>query len=765
MTTATAAAAAAAATTKAEVTMTSPTNSQNQAPSSPSQDPNHNQQQNPPQSNDPESPKTLTLEIPEAEHPNPQDDDPNQDDPEDIIPISPTICDPHVSSTSVATNFTAFRRGGGGGKRSKRNHHQERKYQKRLKILVGTLNPVPFVLVKALDFPSHEALLRRLGLWEFVHLQFDVNIRTDLIMQLILTFNPAGRHSYVNGCRIKVSRADLARALNLPTKKDKVDTVQELKESEESIGFMQEFVSTWLLLHEDTWMMTDDILSVTNAIKEGHFEKVDFAKLIWLMLEKELAAAPNLGNCYYASHLQKLIEHQKSDLFKEEPVKMEVDVKDDGEEEDVKISHELRVGSELEEHNIELSLGGLDNSGKDDGGKEGKEQVGDEDTMDFEESKEDEEQGQWLKSSVGGHFLRQCNLGEVGDVECEERKQKEEVGEEEEKEGEDGEEDNDEEVGFSISPKGDTLDGVNSENLIAAMEAAQIPFSSGLQIRDNVSSGDFISELQIRDNVSSGDFLASRVDTQTIPGSSSLFSNGNGNKREIEHLENDMPHHALNGGNKRIRSDGLWDMKSASDFEICMEQMEHFMGKARMLYETKEQAYQDMSMSQQLLLSELQKRDMAIQHLHKAKMEEQQKRQLEVYRLERELYTMGNLLEGYRKALKETHKAFANYRAKCPLPEEPIYKDTGSGGLVLSTIELEKECLKQVEEERQKRLLIENKIKEFEVGCITKFEAYKDGVELLGNKLLEVEKEFNVLKEIFAKRKVSEMPECPPAEE
>ncbi|KAF2283513.1 hypothetical protein GH714_011530 [Hevea brasiliensis] len=447
------------------------------------------------------------------------------------------------------------------------------------------------------------------------------------------------------------------------------------------------------------------------------------------MLEKELAAAPNLGNCYYASHLQKLIKHQKSDLFKEEPVKMEVDVKDDGEEEDVKISHELRVGSELEEYNIELSLGGLDNSGKDDGGKEGKEQVGDEDTMDFEESKEDEEQGQWLKSSVGGHFLRQCNLGEVGDGMWK-----------------------------------DTLDGANSENLIAAMEAAQIPFSSGLQIRDNVSSGDFISELQIRDNVSSGDFLASRVDTQTIPGSSSLFSNGNGNKREIEHLENDMPHHALNGGNKRIRSDGLWDMKSSSDFEISMVQMEHLMGKARMLYEAKEQAYQDMSMSQQLLLSELQKRDMAIQHLHKAKMEEQQKRQLEVYRLERELYTMGNLLEGYRKALKETHKAFANYRAKCALPEEPIYKDTGSGGLVLSTIELE-ECLKQEEEERQKRLLIENKIKEFEVGCITKFEAYKDGVELLGNKLLEAEKEFNVLKEIFAKRKVSEMPECPPAEE
>ncbi|OAY33950.1 uncharacterized protein LOC110629976 [Manihot esculenta] len=732
--------------------MSSPTNPQNQAPGSPTQDPNHDQQEDPPQSNDPQSPKTLTLEIPHGEHPNAQADDTNQDDPEDITPVSPTISDTHVS-VAVPTNFTNSRRGGGGSKRNKRHRYQEKKIQKRLEILGGTLNPIPFVPVKTLDFASHEALLRRLGLWDFVHLQFDVNIRVDLIMQLIANFNPTGRHSYVNGCRIKVSRADLARALSLPTKKDKVDCAVEV-EREESIGFIEEFVSTWLLLHEDTWMMTDDILSMTNAIKEGHFEKVDWAKLIWVMLEKELAASPNLGNCYYASHLQKLIKHQKSDLFREEPVKMEVDGNDDGEEEDVRMSEELPGGSELEEHNIELSLGGLDNSAKDDGVKEGKEEVGDEDTMDFEESKEDEEQGQWLKNSVDGNFLRHCTLGEIAGAECEERREEEEVGEEEEKEGEDGEEEEEEEeeeeVGYSISPKGDALEGVNSENLIAAMEAAQIPFSSGLQMGDTVSSADF---------------LASRVGAQTIPGSSSLFSNGNGNKREIEHLENDMPHHALNGGNKRIRTDGPWDMKSSSEFEMYMEQMGHIMGKARMAYEAKEQAYQDMSMNQQILLNELQQRDNMIQHLHKAKMEEQHKRQLEVYRLERELYMMANLLEGYRKALKETHKAFAQYRSQCPLPEEPIYKDTGSGGLVLSTIELEKQRLKQEEEERQNRLLIEKKVKEFEAECIASFEAYKDGVDTLDSKLLDVEKEVKVLKERYEKRKYARMSECPPAEE
>ncbi|KDP31769.1 hypothetical protein JCGZ_12230 [Jatropha curcas] len=439
---------------------------------------------------------------------------------------------------------------------------------------------------------------------------------------------------------------------------------------------------------------------------------------------------------------------QKKAWFVEEPVKMEIDVKDN-EDDDVKMGEELQGGSEMEEHNIELSLGGLDNAMKEDGETEGKEPVGNEDGIYFDDNKEDEEQGQFLKKSMDGHFLGRCNLGEVGVLECEERKQEEEEREEEVKDGEDVEEE--EEVGFSISPKGDTLEGVISENLIAVMEAAQIPYSSGVQIPDNVSSGDF---------------LASRVDTQRIPGtSSSLFSNGNGNKREIEHLEDDMPHHALNGGNKRMRSDGHWDVKSSSDFDLCMEQMQHFMGKARMVYEAKEQAYQEMNMNQQMLMSDLQQQNNVIQHLHKAKIDEQQKRQLEIYRLERELFMMGNLLEGYRKALKQTHKAFAEYRAKCPLPEEPIYKDTGSGGLVLSTMELEKQRLKQEEEERQNRLLIEKKVKEFETGWNTKFEECRVGVDLLSNKLLVVEKEVNVLKERFARRKVSDIPESVQAEE
>ncbi|PPD69276.1 hypothetical protein GOBAR_DD33844 [Gossypium barbadense] len=403
--------------------------------------------------------------------------------------------------------------------------------------------------------------------------------------------------------------------------------------------------------------------------------------------------------------------------------------------EDFKTSADLvdesHGGSQLEEHNIELSLGGQDNlMNKDDAEKEAA--VGDEDAMDCEESKGDGPQDvQWNLDGdsymdVGGeNFLRPCNLGDVDmDVQDEQEEQHEE--------------------GFTISPKGDNLEAVHSANLLEGMETADVPFTTGLHIRDN----------------SSGEFLVSRVDARTVPAVSSFLSNGN--KREIGH-ENDISHNSLNLSNKRLRTDEQWD--KSSDFDTCMEQMQHWMDKARMLYAAKDQACGDSSMHQQVLLHELQRRDTLIEHLQKAKFEEQQKRQMEVYRLERELYLMENLLDGYRKALKETNRTFAEYRARCPLPDEPLYKDvTGSGGLVLSTREIEKLRLKQEEEDRLNRLLTENKIKDFEAGWIRKFDAHRDAVSLLSDKLTNAENEVKLLKELCNRKVSAGTPECVPNE-
>ncbi|KAG7983712.1 hypothetical protein I3843_04G120100 [Carya illinoinensis] len=852
---------------------TSPTHSEQ-----PSQNPNAmiiQESESNPLGSRTESPKTIALVEPADPHlddPIPNQINPIQDDPEPISALTPRISDPPTSRRAP---------------KRKKNAHKRRlarqKSQKKFRALVETLKPIPFVPSKTLDFQSHEELLKRLGLWEFVHIEFDKTLRADLLAELVASYNSQNRCSYVNSARINVNRADLARALKLPLPVKKSSPLLETAaESPDSIAFIEDFVSNWMLLHEDTWMMPKEVLNWTKMIKEGHFEKVEWAGLIWFMVEKELLQAPRLANCYYASHLQYLIRSQKDDLLKEEPKldQVDVEVEEEEDEEDMDVSGDVKLGTvedylghesadvkidasedsrghelgdvkmdevedsrgneladmktgavedswehecgnvkmsagedsrghafrdvdlsvgedshghelrdlkmdaveesrghelgdvkmavvedsrvhELEEHSIELSLG-QDNVERVEEKVESveidKERVGDEDVMDFdgcrEEYKDEEEGGAWLldrKSSmgvVGEPFFRRCSVGEIKGLGCDEEKREEagEEAEEGEDEGQDEEEEGEQEVGgFHLSPKCNPLDGLASRSLIQAMEAAQMPFSTGLELRDH----------------SAGDFLSSRVDNGMIAGSSSLF--GNTNKKGLDH-ENDGIHHSLNGGHKRLRSDGPWDGKEA-DFDMCMEQVQHWVGKARMMYAAKEQACEEATVNQQILLNELEQRDRIIEHIRTTKYEEQQKKQVEVYRLERELYMMANLLEGYRKALKESDRAFAEYRSRFPQPEEPLYKDVpGSGGLVLSTFELEKQRLKQAEEDRITRLVIEKKFKDVEAELNTKFEAHFQGVDLLGNRLLGVENGVKVLKESIAKRKVSETSEGTPDE-
>lgn len=249
----------------------------------------------------------------------------------------------------------------------------------------------------------------------------------------------------------------------------------------------------------------------------------------------------------------------------------------------------------------------------------------------------------------------------------------------------------------------------------------------------------------------------SLTETHGTSGGPSIF--GHGSKREMVH-EDDISH-------KRFRSDGPWSHKS-SDFEMCMEEMQHWMGKARMVYQAKEHAFEESNMNQQLLLSELQRRDDMIEHLQKTKRDEIQKKDGEIFRLERELYLMGSLLDGYRKAVKETQKAFSEYRQQCQLPEEPVYKDAGPGGLVLSTMELEKRRQKREEEEKLVRIVIEQKVKEFEEDVFSKIEAkmnvHLNEVLKLDKRLIDSVHEFKLLKELSAKPKVLVTSECAPVE-
>ncbi|KAE8650536.1 hypothetical protein Csa_009904 [Cucumis sativus] len=225
------------------------------------------------------------------------------------------------------------------------------------------------------------------------------------------------------------------------------------------------------------------------------------------------------------------------------------------------------------------------------------------------------------------------------------------------------------------------------------------------------------------------------------------------NKKRVADPDIDNPTQSLNGGNKRLRSEG------PLDYDKCMDNVQQWLNTARIMYAEKEQVHQQATMNQQYLLHELQQRETFIEHLRKTKFEEQQKMQSDIYRLERELYVMGNLLDGYRKALRETNKAFADYRTQCSQSDEPLYKDVaGSGGLVLSTMELERIRLKHAEEDRLSRLIIE-KFKALEDKFVDIFHAHLQQVSLLDSRLLEFGNEVKTLRESLENKKVAETSE------
>lgn len=654
--------------------------------------------------------------------------------------------------------------------------------EKKVQTLKENLKPVPFFPSKILDFDRHEKLLRRLGLWDFVHIEFDRDLRVDLIAQLIATYDSKLRASYVNDFRIAVNRADLGRALKLPLKKDKGSVAvvdgMDLDDdplSEESINFLENFVSIWVLLHEDAWIMPNEVLSWTKAIKDGHPEKVDWAGLFWFMVEKELTQGDQLVDCYYAAHLQYLIKSQREQvLFSEEPEKVEseADVK---EEDDVGNEDNTKVGGSIEAQELDGALGEELNIelilGQDVGQKQEIEDVEMVDVQEYKEEKEVEEaeEKQWSldeRTDANEPFLQRCKMQEAAPLDNEEQKKENQEladdndndndndnenendngndndndnenandnnNDDDEEEEDEGAERHEVEDGFDVIPSDDTLvgDGLTG-NLLHTMESSQIAFTSQGQLHAQ----------------SSVELLASRDEMHT---GGPFF--GSGSKREME-IEPDMAHHSLNGSSKRLRIAGEWDEKPL-DFGSCMEQMQQLMMKARMLYEAKEQNEDQFNMNQQIIISELHKRDNVIEHLHKSKCEEIQKRDGDICRLERELFMMGNILDGYRKALKETQKQFSEYRQKFQLPEEPYYKDAGPGGLMLSTTEMEKLRLKQEEETRSNCLFLEQKAEEAEEEYAGQFKNFMEKVQLLDKKLIGLEDIVKDLRNTSPKSKV-----------
>ncbi|XP_026411836.1 uncharacterized protein LOC113307599 isoform X2 [Papaver somniferum] len=637
-----------------------------------------------------------------------------------------------TSSTSVGFDLESplpvvFKRGPTHRKKAL-NKKQQAMLIKKFEELRDNLSIIPFVPAKRLDFDKYEEILRKLQLWDFVHVQFDKEVNLELLASLIVNYDRAARSSTVNSYKIMVNRADLARAVKLPVKKvTQLDDIDVGVLSAESISFLEEFVSNWILLHEDMWAVADEVIAWTKLIKEGKPQKVDWAAMIWFMVEKELAKGAKLRTCYYASHLQFLMKAQRGDLFKEEKrvetkVEREVSV-------DIKMKsvEEVQVNDLENEKDTQLTLG-----------KEGHESKpqhvrDEEDVMDIEEEKgkAPAHPSEWPldgKKKMIGLSLGPCNSNklekfeepcEVNDVDDDD----DEVDEDEEEE----EEETDTAVKFR------KLTRMPSDHLLG-LEPTGMPSNPLMQPHENNPIEDFFHS-----GSNNG------MSQMNIRGSSMYPC-----KRELS-CEDEMQYHRSTDQNKRMRNDGQWDNR-ASGIDVYFDQMNSAQFNVRAMYVEKEAQVMEAERNQQALMGEVQCRDRLIESLK----EEVHKRDAAIYKFDHDLRLMCDLLEGYRKALKDTRKAFSEYRQRHPEPEEPLYMDVpGSGGLVVSVMAFEKMQLERAEEDKMKRWIITSQLEEFDRDWTEKFEISLTKVHLIDERLSKFSEDVKLLKELAVQRKVA----------
>ncbi|RAL41674.1 hypothetical protein DM860_008856 [Cuscuta australis] len=634
--------------------------------------------------------------------------------------------------------------------------------EKKLSALERSLNPIPFRPAKNFDFNKHEKLLKQLGLWDFVHIEFDQNIRADLIVQLVVWYDPRLRASYVNGYRIAVNRADLGRALKLHVKKEKGAELDGESLSDESVEFIEDFVSNWVLLHEDTWIMPDEVVSSLKLIKNKHPEKVDWPGLFWFMVEKELSCGEQLEDCYYASHLQCLIRSQREELLlSENPSQKAQNKKEFSNEQPEKAHHEGELLNEEPQKALLLK----DNIFTDEPEKlQNKDEMFTEEHNNVEGGNKQEEGERDVKvGQEEGAVFKEPNveltLGpdmeeDVEMIDSEEHveqendddedaDEEEEEAEEEDDDDDDGEEVDEEEEEYRLylqrcSKKEKIKEEIKEEECEEEEEDRDDDDDFAVMHNVETVAGDIH---QAADIVFPSDGLL-------LPDQAVDFFN-HGSKRGIDNDgDHSMATHSL-GANKRMRVEEAPSDKP-DDLMSCIERIQSLVARAKILNDAREKSDHDFTAHTHFLLEEVQKRDNAIQQINNNMYEEIKKRDAQIYRLERELFTMGNILDAYRKALKSTRQEFADYRLRVQLPEEPIYKDAGPGGLVLTTAEIEMLRLKQQDEFRSSCMVLEMRAKEAEEVFATEFEMYMEKVLALGSRLTGLS---DNLKELHDNRK------------
>ncbi|XP_028551895.1 uncharacterized protein LOC110103011 [Dendrobium catenatum] len=656
--------------------------------------------------------------------------------------ISPPDVDlPHLVATSPSPRT---KKGTGRRKKNSLSAKQRKVAEERLLILNKNFRPVPFSPGKTLDFSEHEQLFQALGLWDFAHLQLGEEVRPDLLADLIAYYDSSSHRSYVQGTRISVSRVDLARAIGLATKKEKTDAflekdwMQELVSAKGANTALLDFMFNYMLF-EELLILPSEVVQAIDFVKEGVPYKVDWAAVMWVLVEKELKEGLKSGTFCYASHLQRLIEHQRPQLFSKEPDPVflapepeeeEVSVPDEAvnvAEDEADAAEEVHLTEEDGDADIRKtrSLQDLVDVSSERHDSELCLILGDNVMDDFDDCKVNVE-SEWLQEGKNEGFeqcLRRCNSKASDSMDFENLAKMDE------------DENVEERFANGVLVKFSNFERLNPSDLLQEMNNVSIPYAA--QVNSfNPSSGVLLS---MRTESHKNDILDR--------GSSGSIYFGYNGKRHLDEIgDEERDHFEQKCHQNRMRTCEPWANLSFS-FDDCMNQVQGGVKRAKILYSEKEQEVAKMEEQLQYLNHLVHDKELTI-HSLKMMLEGQQNWQMAVRHYEHELCLVTQMMLGYKRALKESRGRFADYRKQHPRDDESLYKDLpGTGGLVVSAREFEKNRLVKEEEKREELLKTFGNLEQI----LNKLEKCEDGIMTHDSKLRNLVGEMEQLKACLVK--------------
>nr|XP_051200406.1 uncharacterized protein LOC127313973 isoform X2 [Lolium perenne] len=289
-----------------------------------------------------------------------------------------------------------------------------------------------------------------------------------------------------------------------------------------------------------------------------------------------------------------------------------------------------------------------------------------------------------------------------------------------------------------FSEKLGSLHGMGSTNLLQAMNSIPTEYNGTENVHD-LPSGEFLAM--------GADAHKNGVDLGT--GSSFLF--GNNGKRHIGDIDgyNDQmeaQQQFLQGNQqKRARNCNNSVSSGSAFFNANISDPIHtLLLKASISYEQKDRDIQEALSQKQYMANLLQEKDTIIQTLNAARFEQENKYQAKLRYFEHDLNVMGQLVSGYKKALKQSQASFSEYRKKFPSNKFRYHDVPNSGGLVVSVNELER---KRQEEEQQKLAAANEMIENFQHQWFSKAEDWTNQIVSLGSNIEELAREIDLLKE------------------